>query len=36
MININRILGWVAIVGLGAIIYSEYKKSQRQKVKIKL
>jgi len=33
--NLNRILGWVAIIGLGAIIYSEYKKSQRPQVKIK-
>jgi hypothetical protein len=33
--NLNRILGWVAIIGLGAVIYSEYKKTQRQQVKIK-
>ena len=33
--NLNKILGIVAIVGIGAIVYSQYKKAQKQNVKIK-
>lgn len=31
----KKILGFIAIVGIGALIYSQYKKAQKEKVKVK-
>jgi hypothetical protein len=31
----NKILGWIAIVGLGALIYSQYKEAQKKKLTVK-
>lgn len=31
----RKLLGFIAIVGIGAIIYDQYKKSQKNKVKLK-
>jgi hypothetical protein len=31
----RKILGIIAIVGIGALIYGQYKKAQKDKVKVK-
>lgn len=31
----KKVLGFIAIVGIGALIYSQYKKAQKEKVKVK-
>lgn len=31
----NKILGWLAVVGLGILVYSQYKKAQREKINLK-
>jgi hypothetical protein len=31
----RKILGIIAIVGIGALIYGQYKKAQKAKVKVK-
>lgn len=31
----NKILGWVAIVGLGIMVYSQYKKAKKEKINLK-
>jgi len=31
----KKILGIIAIVGIGALVYGQYKKAQKQQVKVK-
>jgi hypothetical protein len=31
----NKLLGIIAIVGIGVFVYSEYKKAQKDNVKLK-
>lgn len=32
----NKVLGWLAILGIGIIFYKEYSKAKEKKAKIKI
>lgn len=34
--GVGKILGWVAVIGLGVVIYSQYVKVRREQQKNKL